>query len=75
MSPTRRQILMTAVETAAEMLAAGFGTGPRPGDPDGYPDRSDAPALLSLYSYTANEIAACLLWQADRRDISERIAA
>ena len=57
------------------MLTPGGDAVPAGVDPDQCPGREDVAAALELWSYSANEIAAVLLWQRDRQDTADRMAA
>ena len=76
---TIERAICRADSEEVDQIAAEFLTvaGPRQygPDPDQNPCREDAPDLLGLHAYPANELPACLIWQADRADVADRIAA
>ena len=58
-----------AIEWAESLLARGH----RPGDEE--PDREDVPDALGLIAYSANEVAAVLIWRSDLQESADRLAA
>jgi antirestriction protein ArdC len=64
------------LDTLTLWLSAEGPSVPVGADPDMLPGREDAPALIGMaFTCSANDVAAVLIWQADREEASNRVAA